>query len=364
MKKLVAGLMSVVFAVVYVSAASSQVVDKAASQAVSKTVVDKTLAVVNGETVLESEFNSLFLPMLEQYKQNMPASNQTVQEETGLKNYILNQMIESVLLKQEANKHKIKVSKKELQDNVSAIKKLLANESEFVAGLKKGNITMADFEKRLSEQIAIKKLKKQFVDHKIKRPSEIEAKDLYDKIVMKMKGTKTNLSPEEDAFVSNLAKVMEMMNGEKVRLRQIFVNCPKDANETTLKAAQAKIATIKKELQKQTFADIAAQYSEDSVSKARNGDLGIVTKGYIAPPSLNKVVFSMQVGDYTKDPIKTDAGYLFVKVEEKHAKKDMTFANVKNDVIEMLREDNEDRAHIDYINTLKSKASIKINKTW
>jgi parvulin-like peptidyl-prolyl isomerase len=358
MKKFVAGLMSAVFAAVCVSAASQAVdkpvVDKAASQAVNKTVVDKTLVVVNNKAILESEFNSA----LEQWKQIVPTSNQT-----ELKDIVLDGLIGSVLLEQETSKQKIKVSKKELQDAVSREKKGFGNESAFAANLKEENMTMADFEEMLRKNIAIGKLKKQFVDHKIKKPSEIEAKDLYDKIVMKMKGTKASLSSEKDAIVSDLAENIRRATAEQARLRQIFVSCPKDANETTLKAVQSKIATIKKELQKQTFADIAAQYSEDPVSKARNGDLGIVIKGDLAP-SINKVAFSMKVGDYTKDPIRTDDGYYFIKVEEKRAKQDITFAEVKNYIYRVLYTTNEREALVDYINTLKSKASIKINKTW
>lgn len=354
MKRIVAGLVSVVFVTVGALAEP---------RVVGKPVVDKTLAVVNGSTIFESEFNNIVLPVLEQYRQNVPASDRTAQAEIELKDTVLDQKIRHLLLKQEVAKQKIKVSKQELQDIVNEIKKKDGNESALEIRLKKANITMADFEKHLSEILEMDKLLKQFVQPKVKIPSEIEVRDLYDKVVMKMKGTKANLSPAEDALVSDLAEKIKRMTGEHVRLRQIFVNCPKDANETTLKTAQSRIATIKKELQKQTFANVAAQYSEDSISKAVDGDLGIIAEGDLSP-SVNKIAFSMKVGDYTKDPIKTSAGYYFIKVEERHAKTDITFANVKNGIIQALHRNNEEQAVMDYTDTLKSKASIKINKTW
>jgi hypothetical protein len=40
-------------------------------------VVDKTLAIVNNEPIMLSEFNKLAEPILEQYKQAAPASEQT-----------------------------------------------------------------------------------------------------------------------------------------------------------------------------------------------------------------------------------------------------------------------------------------------
>jgi parvulin-like peptidyl-prolyl isomerase len=349
MKKLIVGLMMTVFL--------------ATSAFATSEIIDKTLAVVNGEPVFASEFNSFFAPLFEQYKRSVPPSSQTPQKENELKDAILNRMIEDVLLKQEVKKQKIKVTKKELEDGIKEIKKIFTNEAEFAAELKKENITVAEFEKKLEEQIAVINLIKQSVEFKIKMPTEIETRAFYNKIVTKMKGGKTNLSHEDDLLVENLAAAIKRMSSEQVRLRQIFINCPKDVADVKLKAVQAKITAIKKELQRQTFANVAAQHSEDSVSRARNGDLGLITKDDIAP-SISKIVFSMKVGEYTKEPIRTDTGYHFIKVEEKHAKKDMTFNNIKNDIEEVLYQNNTRQACTEYINNLKAKAGIKINKNW
>jgi parvulin-like peptidyl-prolyl isomerase len=326
-------------------------------------VIDKTLAVVNGEPVLSSEFDSLFAPIYEQYEKATPKSSQTIQKENELKDLVLNQKIDDLLLKQQAKKQNIKVSKKEIQDSLAEIKKRFSNDAEFKSELKKENMTIADFEKKLNDQIAIMKLVKQNVEPKVKTPTDVEAKALYDKIVVKIKGVKTNLSPEDDFLVENLATALKRMSSEQLRLRQIFIACPKGSNEAEIKSAQEKVATVKKELQNRTFSDVANQYSEDLASKGRNGDLGLVAKNDLLP-NISKVVFSMKVGEYTKEPIKTDTGYHFVKVEEKRAKRDINFDDVKGDILELLYQANARVVYTDYINGLKSKANIKINKTW
>jgi parvulin-like peptidyl-prolyl isomerase len=326
-------------------------------------VVDQTLAVINGEPIFVSEFNSIFVSALEQYKQNVPSSKQTEAEINRIKDAILNQKIENVLLKQEVKKQKIKVSKKELQDNMNETKKKFANEAEFKNALKKENITLSEFEKKLSDQIAIMKLIGQFVETKVETPKDDEIKAFYDKIVIKMKGGKTGLSPEEDMMVANLANAIKRISEEQVRLRQIFISCPKGLTSAQLKSVHEKVSLVKKELQKQSFIDVARQYSEDSDSKEKNGDLGILAKGDLLP-AINRIVFSMRVGDYTKEPIKTDNGYHFMKVEEKHAKREVGFNDVKNDVAGVLYQNNARKVYNDYINELKTKANIKINKTW
>ena len=88
---------------------------------------DKTIAVVNNEPIMASEFNKVLIPMLEQYKQSVPASEQTEAKINEFKTALLNQKIEDILLKQEAKKKKIKTSKKELEDGIAQIKKRFAN---------------------------------------------------------------------------------------------------------------------------------------------------------------------------------------------------------------------------------------------
>ncbi|MDR3256985.1 MAG: SurA N-terminal domain-containing protein [Endomicrobium sp.] len=325
--------------------------------------VDQTLAVVNGEPIFASEFNSIFLPILERYKQNVLVSEQSEQKINQLKDEVLSQKINDILLKQEVKKQKIKIVKKEIQDAVNEVKRKFANESEFNAGLKRENITISELEKALGDQLAIIKLFRQSLENKIKMPTEIEVKALYDKIIINMKGGKTGISSEDDEIVANITNELKRMFGEQIRLRQIFISCPKDATVAQIKAAQTKVATVKRELHGQTFADVASQYSEDPVSKPRNGDLGIVAKGDL-PLTIDKTVFAMKVGDYTKEPIKTDAGYYFIKVEEKRAKRDITFDGIKNDLTEILYKNNVMDAQNEYVNGLKSKTNIKINKNW
>jgi parvulin-like peptidyl-prolyl isomerase len=326
-------------------------------------VLDQTLAVVNGTPIFVSEFNSVFIPLLEQYKQNVPIAEQTEEKVGKLKDEILNQKIEEIILKQEVKKQKIKVLKKEIQDAVDDVRKKFKNEAEFKAELKKENITIAEFEKKLTDQLANIKLIKQSVEANVKPPTETEVKDIYDKAIAKVKAKKTNVSSADDLIIANFANALKRASGEHVRLRQIFISCPKGATAVQVKTAQEKIATVKKELQKKSFADVAGQYTEDSDSKQRNGDLGVIAKGDLLP-IINNTVFAIKVGDYNREPIKTEVGYHFFKVEEKRASRDITFDDAKNDITGVLYQNKARKAYAEYINDLKSKSNIKINKIW
>lgn len=323
-------------------------------------VIDQTLAIVNGEPIFASEFNKLF----KMYRQTIPAKEQTDQEIKELKDFILDDKINEILLLQEAKKQKIKVSKMEINNSINSFKKLFKNEVEFNSWLREMNMTTADFENKL---VLVKLLERE-VTPDVKMPTETELKAFYDKAIVKMKNKNknlntSNLSPE-DILIAAIANDIKINSSECVRIKHIFISCPKNVTASKIKMAQEKVAIVKRELQKQTFGDVAKQYSEDPVSKTKNGDLGLIVKNDENYPDISKTAFGIKVGDYTKDPIKTDTGYHFIKVEEKHASKSITFDDVKNNISQVLQRYNFAKAVETYVSNLKLKANIKMNKTW
>ena len=86
-------------------------------------VVDKTLAIVNGEPLMSSEFDKILEPMVQQYMAMTPVSEQSEAKINELKNQILEQRIEQMVLIQEAKKQKIKIVKRELDEALAQVKK-------------------------------------------------------------------------------------------------------------------------------------------------------------------------------------------------------------------------------------------------
>lgn len=329
-------------------------------------VKDKTLAIVNDEPIFESDFNKTVAPLIQTYKQTVPVKEQTDQKIKELKDYILKEKINEVLILQEAKKQKSKISKKEIADGVNNLKKMFKNEAEFNSWLKEMGITIADLKNRI---MTVKFLEKTLMLN-VKIPTEAELKAFYDKVLAKIKNTNSDISnlsstTPEDNLVALVASDIKANFSERVRIKCIFISCPKRATDSKIKMAQEKVAIVKRELKKQTFVDVVKQYSEDQISKTNNGDFGMVVKNNgTHHPNISKIAFSTKVGDYTKEPIKTDDGYYFIKVEEKHASKNITFDNVKSDIKKVLQQYNMVKAIETYIANLSSKASIKISKSW
>ncbi len=86
-----------------------------------------------------------------------------------------------------------------------------------------------------------------------------------------------------------------------------------------------------------SFEDLAAKYSIDSNGK-NGGKLGYFKKGDMVP-EFASAVFSMKVGDVTKEPIKTMFGWHVVKVTDRRKSAPPEFDKVKDYLKMKLSED-------------------------
>lgn len=327
--------------------------------------VDKTLAVVNGEPLMSSDYNKIAMPIIEQQRMAMPASEQTEAKLNELKNKILEEKVNQILLVQEAKKAKIKIVKREIDEALLQVKKRFASEDTFKEELKKEGLNQIQFEKKLEEQLMSMKFIESVIKSKVTHPSEADVKKFYDNVKKKMAGEKLGLAPQDEEVMAGIASELKKASSEQVRLRLIFVKCPKDSTPEEVKAAQNRVANIKKELTKGqiSFADLSEKYSEDKLLKQTKGDMGLVAKGFL-PTEIDNAVFTLNVGEWTKDAIKTDFGYHFLRVEEKKVATVLTFDDVKKDLAELLYRQNMGKAYDAWINDLRSKANIKINQVW
>lgn len=327
-------------------------------------VVDKTLAIVNGEPLMSSEFDKILNPMLEQYRAMTPLTEQSDVKINELKNQILEQKIDQMILLQETKKQKIRVEKRELDEAMNQIKKRFPSNETFQSELKKEGLSLVQFEKRIEEQLMVSKLIEKEMKNKIKQPSEADIKKFYDNVIAKMRGKDIGLSKEDDEVVDSVAKLLKRMSSEQIRISQIYIKCDKNATDQDKKAALGRVESVKKELAAgKSFETISERYSEDSILKQRKGDMGFVIKGDL-DKRLEDKAFSMIVGQYTKEPIKTDSGYHFLRVKESKASSSFTFEDVKNDLAEVLYRQNGKKLYDKWISDLKAKSSIKVNQVW
>ncbi len=323
-------------------------------------VVDKTLAVVNNEPIMKSEFDKLVSPVVAQYEQSTPPAEQSQDKIKEFKQKFLEQMIDDRILRQEAQKRKIKINKRELDEGVKQVKKRFPAEADFNAELKKENLTVAQFQKRIEEQLMVMKLMEQEIRAKTAQPKDEEVKKFYDQIVEKMNGKALGLDLKEEEEAATLAKLMNRMSSEQVHARHVLVGVDKNAAAPEKAAAKKKIEGIQKELKDGAdFDELAKKYSDDPGSKNRGGDLGFFAKGDMVP-EFEKVAFSLELGKIS-DPVLTDFGYHLIKVEEKRAPRKLAFDDVKGDLREFMFQKSAQQRYESWMKEIRQKANIKVN---
>ncbi len=107
---------------------------------------------------------------------------------------------------------------------------------------------------------------------------------------------------------------------ESVKLSQIFVNTKAEADDaydllSTVGADFSKLSTLK---------------SADANLRKNNGSLGYISKGMLLP-EIEKEIFALQVGQYTR-PLATGNGYSIFKAEERKPGKEAVFETIREEL--------------------------------
>lgn len=325
-------------------------------------VLDRTVATVNSQGIMLSEFEKNATPILEQFKKATPAGEQTPERVADIKKRVLEQMIDDRLLIDETKRKQIRVSQLEVDDGVKKVRTRFETEAEFKKELDKENMTNDEFRKHIQDQLATIKLIDQEVKAKVTPPSDEEVNKLYETVnaIIKDKPLPAGNSPSELEELKALAKAVERSFAERARARHILIRVPATASNTERAEALKKIKDIQARLKKgEDFADLASKYSEDPGSKTRGGDLGYFSRGDMVPP-FDKAVFALAVGE-TSDVVTTDFGYHIIQLQEKKASGKMTLDDVKDNLKEYLYQQRGAKRFESYVKELRAKADIKVN---
>ncbi|MDB5552759.1 MAG: peptidylprolyl isomerase [Rhizobium sp.] len=131
---------------------------------------------------------------------------------------------------------------------------------------------------------------------------------------------------------------------EEVRARHILVKTEDEAK-----------AIIKEIGEGKDFAELAKAKSTDP-NKSDGGDLGYFKKGMMVP-EFEAVVFTMNKGDVTKVPVKTQFGFHVIKVEDKRVAPPPPFDQVKDQIKQVVMRDK----YMEMLKTSREGAKIEVD---
>ncbi|MBE6462703.1 MAG: peptidylprolyl isomerase [Alphaproteobacteria bacterium] len=139
------------------------------------------------------------------------------------------------------------------------------------------------------------------------------ARKLYLEKMVEEKVTDEEVKKLYDEYTSKFESQKE------VKAKHILVDTEEKAKEV--------IAKLKKG---EDFEKLASQYSKDQVA-----DLGYFTKEMMVP-EFSKAAFSMNKGEYSKTPVKTEFGYHVILVDDARASKPLELKEVEAQLKNMV----------------------------
>jgi peptidyl-prolyl cis-trans isomerase C len=282
------------------------------------TLSGNILAQVNQEQITVEEFNLEFKELA-----STPGNDVKDTDLRNLKEAYLDQMIERKILVQEARRSGITVSREELNQAISEIKKDYPGE-EFWEKLNLKGISLDEWKTRLEEKLLAEKMIR-IVSHYQGKIDEKEALQYYE------------------------AHHSEFQVKPKVRARQIIVSDGEEA-----------IQILKRLKKGESFEKLAMKKSLGP-EKANGGDLGYFSQG--EKPAEFDQVFSMEVGAIS-DVIKSPYGYHIFKLEEKIEPREIPFVEAKAGILQELSQKKGEEEYQKWLQGAKEKAKIKINHEW
>ncbi|NJL59291.1 MAG: peptidyl-prolyl cis-trans isomerase [Desulfobacteraceae bacterium] len=324
-------------------------------------------AMVNGETITQDEYRETYDNLLSQYRQRFGGNlNDDMLKMLNLKKQTLDQLVDRVLIRQEAAKLDFKVSVQELTDFIHKTEVFQENgtfdERRYHSVLANNHLTVEKFEAMQKEAILGDKLRTLILgsvkisdeeasewykwnDASVKIAYMLFKPEKYQDITLGEEELKTYFDGHKDKYKTepkvrlqfvhfkpdNYASkvtvtdeeireyyegnIKEFENPKKVSARHILIKADKGSKSEIIDEKKKKALEIYEQAKSGTdFAELAKTYSEDPGSKDKGGELGEFTQERMVKPFADKA-FSMSAGEIG-DPILTDFGWHIIKVEK------------------------------------------------
>jgi peptidyl-prolyl cis-trans isomerase C len=304
----------------------------APSAPVDEAKMPDIVANVNGTTIKKADLQNA----VDSIKAQMQLVGQQVPTDRKDEMYrgLLDDLIATELLAQEAKKREVAVTEKDIEDFVNGFKDRFPSEQVFQNALKEQGITEAQLRIDVKKQLQIKKL----LD-----------KEVLSKVAVDEKAVKKYYDDNPDKF----------QEPEQVHAAHVLVTVDKGADEAT-KAAKKKEAqqVLADAKAGKDFAQLAKDHSGDPGSKDKGGDLGFFPRGEMVG-AFEDAAFKLKPGEIS-EIVETPYGFHVIKVIEKKDARKVPLDEVKDDVGGFLKEKKAGEVAKDYVATLRKKAKIQV----
>lgn len=298
-------------------------------------VVDKIIAVVNDEIITLYEFNTAFEP----YRKNIENTYKGTDKEAVIKQSreaFLQRLIDNILIEQEAKKSGAGIIVKD-EEVMEVLRDMLA----------KQKLSMQEFSKNLAQEgkslDAVKK--------------EIRGQMMRARLLRREVKSKILVSDEEIGAYYNKNR-QDYEGKETVRIKQLLLLLPPDANETIkAKMKNEALQLHKRVMDGESFDLLALNYSQGPAA-AQGGDVGFIGRGTIIP-EVEAAAFSLPVGQVS-EVIESSVGFHIIQVVDKKGAGLKPIAAVREEIKTKIEDEKLDKKFDEWIASVRAKSHIEV----
>ena len=298
-------------------------------------VVDKIIAVVNEEIITLYEFDTAFEP----YRKNIENTYKGTDKEAVIKQTreaFLQRLIDNILIEQEAKKSGAGIIVKD-EEVMEVLQDVLA----------KQKLSMQEYLKNLArEGNSLDSVKK-----------EIRGQMMRARILRREVKAKILVSDEEIGEYYNKNR-QEYEGKETVRIKQILLLLPPDADKTIIaKVKNEAMQLHKRVMNGESFDLLALNYSQGPAA-AQGGDVGFIGRGTIIP-EVEAAAFSLPVGQVS-EVIESSVGFHIIQVVDKKGAGLKPIAAVREEIKTKIEDEKLDKKFDEWIASVRAKSHIEV----
>jgi peptidyl-prolyl cis-trans isomerase C len=270
---------------------------------------------------------------ISQLKAEMQLRNQFISETRieDINDQIIENLIDREVLYQQAKLNNIQVRTQWVEEELALLRQRLGGSGRLRAYLNATGMTQNDLQKRLHKGLAIRRL-------------------LRGEAIRGIRVTES----EMQAFFRRYPEYFE--KGAQIRARHILISATPSDEESQRATALQRMRNLERDLNAGTPLAVLALEHSACPSRARGGDLGLLTRDQMMP-QFAEVVDAIEPGQVS-GIVSTDLGYHLIEVVERTPPYRMTYKNVRPKIERTLRRNKENAAVNAYVARLKKQAKI------
>ncbi len=278
------------------------------------------IAIVNDYKIEQNEYEAELQNVLHQMRLEEP--NQEARRRA------IEQLIDAYLLLEEAKAEEIEIAETEVEDAIVELMLKFNSKQEFDAMLQQNDLNYDMLRNRIQNDLLIKK----FVQSNFLPPKKIPLQKLND-----------IYNENKESFVTQ-----EMIKASHILIKG-------DDDDECLR----QIEKISKEISSPDEFLTKAQEFSDCPSCCTYGDLGYFSRGKMVK-AFDDVAFKLDINEISQ-PVKTQFGYHLIMVTDRKESKIAEFEEVKEALVQRLKQIDCELQMIRHIKKLRCEADIMIN---